>query len=516
MNRKRIWLVILLTFVVSLFSFQSLNAQAETVPLYRLYHSDLQVHLYTTDMNEYKVLGTRGWKQEGVAWLTDAHQGVPVYRLYHPGVKRHLYTKDTNEIQVLQTRGWKKEVLAYRSYGDIKIYRLYHKGIKKHLYTKDANEVSILQTRGWKNEGIAFYGMKTSPEDIAKAQEAVAAAQAQVDTTSATLQQATTAKNQAQQAVTAAQAQLDALPVFNQIKLSTAYVNALKLHDTADYGSAVYNQTVEILKREGRQLNQNNQYQVYPSDAKRTTRYDINNLPKEVIAELSNFGAVLINQIRQQTGKTPVTVTNGSVDFADLVTDNYVADNFDIWNAAGHYDVGIARAAQTFFLDNSQDNKNYWENWAGSFVSRYATIGELKRNVYESIKLFMFSQYEWMHAGSIAGTRFSTLTYMHPQAISYLGIDTANLHGKSGFHYLMVSDIDLTPQSTNFSTTPLANPYNIDANALQAQRNQVSATLSQAQDTLNKSHQALTQALQAYQDAQNNLQKAQAYLASLQ
>ncbi|HFR3426353.1 TPA: hypothetical protein ACHU7U_001591, partial [Streptococcus suis] len=26
------------------------------------------VHLYTSDKNEYNVLSTHGWKQEGVAW----------------------------------------------------------------------------------------------------------------------------------------------------------------------------------------------------------------------------------------------------------------------------------------------------------------------------------------------------------------------------------------------------------------------------------------------------------------
>ena len=71
--------------------------------LYRLYHPGLQVHLYTTDTNEYKVLGARGWKQEGLAWNTADKQGDAVYRLYHPGLRVHLYTKDTNEYKVLAT-----------------------------------------------------------------------------------------------------------------------------------------------------------------------------------------------------------------------------------------------------------------------------------------------------------------------------------------------------------------------------------------------------------------------------
>lgn len=125
--------------------------------VYRLYHSGLQVHLYTTDWNEYNVLQSRGWRDEGVAWSTETNKGDEVYRLYHSGLQVHLYTRDANEYAVLGTRGWRQEGVAYRSYGEIPIYRLYHSGLKKHLYTRDENERDTLQTRGWRYEGIAWY-----------------------------------------------------------------------------------------------------------------------------------------------------------------------------------------------------------------------------------------------------------------------------------------------------------------------------------------------------------------------
>ncbi|HFU4203898.1 TPA: leucine-rich repeat protein [Streptococcus suis] len=157
---KKFKLFTILGFLVLLSLFLGYNVKADT-GLYRLYHSGLQVHLFTTDSNEYKVLGTRGWKQEGIAWSTSDDSGDNVYRLYHPGLKVHLYTKDTNEYKVLAGRGWRQEGVAYRSYGSLPIYRLYHAGIKKHLYTKDANEYKILSQRGWKQEGIAFYGLSS-------------------------------------------------------------------------------------------------------------------------------------------------------------------------------------------------------------------------------------------------------------------------------------------------------------------------------------------------------------------
>ncbi|HFI0695476.1 TPA: hypothetical protein ACGO4F_001571 [Streptococcus suis] len=134
--------------------------QVSTSPVYRLYHEDLKVHLYTRDAYEYKVLAGRGWRQEGQAFLS-ASKGSPVYRLYHEGLKVHLYTRDAHEYKVLAGRGWRQEGTAFYSVTDgTPVYRLYHEGLKKHLYTTDANEYKVLATRGWTQEGIAFYSAK--------------------------------------------------------------------------------------------------------------------------------------------------------------------------------------------------------------------------------------------------------------------------------------------------------------------------------------------------------------------
>lgn len=129
-----------------------------TVPVYRLYHKGIQQHLYTTDANEYQVLASRGWQQEGVAWQTSTTNGASIYRLYQSDLKTHLYTTDEMEYRVLGYSNWAKEGVAYRSHGAIPIYRLYHKGLRKHLFTTDTNERTVLQKRGWSDEGIAFYG----------------------------------------------------------------------------------------------------------------------------------------------------------------------------------------------------------------------------------------------------------------------------------------------------------------------------------------------------------------------
>ena len=163
MKKKSILLFLLATI---LFLFPRVASAASNTPLYRLYHPDLRVHLYTKDKNEYSVLGKRGWNQEGLAWVTANGEGDTVFRLYHPGLKVHLYTKDKNEYQVLATRGWQQEGTAFYSEGSLPIYRLYHTGMKKHLYTKDENEYKVLATRGWKQEGIAFYGLTSETQKV--------------------------------------------------------------------------------------------------------------------------------------------------------------------------------------------------------------------------------------------------------------------------------------------------------------------------------------------------------------
>ena len=136
-------------------------------PRYRLYHDGTKEHLYTTDLNEYTVLGTRGWIQEGVAhqiFLVPApYQGVtpvPLYRLYHPGIRQHHWTTDANEWAVLSSSTWTDEgisgyVLPVSAAGSTPLYRLALPNPPLHLWTTDLNEYEVLQTRGWVAEGIA-------------------------------------------------------------------------------------------------------------------------------------------------------------------------------------------------------------------------------------------------------------------------------------------------------------------------------------------------------------------------
>jgi hypothetical protein len=144
-------------------------ATATTVTQYRLYHDGTKEHLYTTDFNEYNVLGTRGWVQEGVAYkmLTNgAHNSVatvPLFRLYHPGILQHHWTTDSNEAVTLggYTAWFYEGTIGYllptQVTGSVPLYRMALANPPLHLWTTDLNEYTVLATRGWVQEGVIGY-----------------------------------------------------------------------------------------------------------------------------------------------------------------------------------------------------------------------------------------------------------------------------------------------------------------------------------------------------------------------
>ena len=141
---------------------------AATIAQYRLYSPITLEHLYTTDTNEYAVLATRGWVQEGVAYTMFRDGGsygsqyaIPLYRMYHGGIQQHHWTPDTNEVMVLAAGGaWSYEgiagyILPGAGAGSTPLYRLAYFSPALHLWTTDLNEKNVLSSQfGWSYEGI--------------------------------------------------------------------------------------------------------------------------------------------------------------------------------------------------------------------------------------------------------------------------------------------------------------------------------------------------------------------------
>ena len=104
-------------------------APSKGTSVYRLYNEGLKNHLYTTDTNEVKVLTTRhGWKLDNNGKpLFYSGGSIGIYRLYNEKLNgMHLLTTDANEYKVLPSYGWQQE--------GTKIY-----GIKKGSMSYNSN-----------------------------------------------------------------------------------------------------------------------------------------------------------------------------------------------------------------------------------------------------------------------------------------------------------------------------------------------------------------------------------------
>jgi uncharacterized repeat protein (TIGR01451 family) len=136
---------------------------------YRLYNDGTKEHLYTTDLNEYNVLGAGGWAQEGSVGKVlnnpgsfNAVTGTPYYRLYNDQTFWHHWTTDANEYYTLiQFANWHGEgvdgyILPTATAGAMQLYRLNYPALPGlHHWTVDTNEYNTLITPqyGWIGEG---------------------------------------------------------------------------------------------------------------------------------------------------------------------------------------------------------------------------------------------------------------------------------------------------------------------------------------------------------------------------
>jgi hypothetical protein len=147
--------------------------EAVLVNQYRLYSPITLEHLYTTDLNEYNVLGaqTGVWVQEGIGYKMLSSAGtfngafpVPFYRLYHTPSRQHHWTTDSNEVTVLAgLSDWTYEgiigfLLQTQVGTSVPLFRMVFGSPPIHLWSTDTNEKFVLTTqRGWIDEGIPGY-----------------------------------------------------------------------------------------------------------------------------------------------------------------------------------------------------------------------------------------------------------------------------------------------------------------------------------------------------------------------
>ena len=276
-----------------------------------------------------------------------------------------------------------------------------------------------------------------------------------------------------------------------------------------------------------------NKYTPSAKDQADETRYDINNLPKEVTDELNYFVADLINQMRRQLGLPDVVLSKSSLEFANKIAKEYVKANFstamkDEYRAkggAGHYAKGIYKVAKEYGLNSTYTEetiKEYaekglqpYENALTTYVYHNfddadgvfrKTLGEMKEKLYDDLIELVSHKNDYLHTQGILQFDYANET------VYFGGVAQSKTDEFYTTHFL-TSIRTTNVDGSNWDKTPIANPLS-DTNKEQ-EIAKARQTLAEAMTARKDAQAQLEATSKAVSDAQTALQNAQATLKAL-
>ena len=276
-----------------------------------------------------------------------------------------------------------------------------------------------------------------------------------------------------------------------------------------------------------------NKYTPSAKDQADETRYDINNLPKEVTDELNYFVADLINQMRHQLGLPDVVLSKSSLEFANKIAKEYVKANFskameDEYYAkggAGHYAKGIYKVAKEYGLNSTYTEetiKEYaekglqpYENALTTYVYHNfddedgvfrKTIGEMKEKLYDDLIELVSHKNDYLHTQGILQFDYANET------VYFGGVAQSKTDEFYTTHFL-TSIRTTNVDGSKWDKTPIVNPLS-DTNKEQ-EIAKARQTLADAMNARKDAQAQLEATSNAVSDAQTALQNAQATLKAL-
>ena len=276
-----------------------------------------------------------------------------------------------------------------------------------------------------------------------------------------------------------------------------------------------------------------NKYTPSSKDQADETRYDINNLPKEVTDELNYFVADLINQMRRQLGLPDVVLSKSSLEFANKIAKEYVKANFskamkDEYRAkggAGHYAKGIYKVAKEYGLnstyteeenqENAEKGLQPYENALTTYVYHNfddedgvfrKTLGEMKEKLYDDLIELVSHKNDYLHTQGILQFDYANET------VYFGGVAQSKTDEFYTTHFL-TSIRTTNVDGSKWDKTPIANPLS-DTNKEQ-ELAKARQTLADAMNARKDAQAQLEATSKAVSDAQTTLQNAQATLKAL-
>ena len=382
---------------------------------------------------------------------------------------------------------------------------------------------------------------------VKQAEQTVKSAQANLESKSQEKETAKTNADVANTAYNKAVSMLNALQKDTKatITLAPDFIKAVKdeiafkkeIREGIDYSDDVRRaKNMELYKRVITTQLQNrtlNKYTPSAKDQADETRYDINNLPKEVTDELNYFVADLINQMRRQLGLPDMVLSNTSLEFAQKVAKEYVKANFskamkDEYRAkggAGHYAKGIYKVAKEYGLNSTYTEetiKEYaekglqpYENALTTYVYHNfddadgvfrKTVGEMKEKLYDDLIELVSHKNDYLHTQGILQFDYANET------VYFGGVAQSKTDEFYTTHFL-TSIRTTNVDGSKWDKTPIVNPLsNTNKEQELAKARQ---TLADAMNARKDAQAQLEATSKAVSDAQTTLQNAQATLKAL-
>lgn len=383
---------------------------------------------------------------------------------------------------------------------------------------------------------------------VKQAEQTVKSAQANLEAKSQEKETAKTSADQANTTYNQAVSMLNALQKDTKatITLATDFIKALKdemalnkeirtvgQNLTKEYINTKSDEIYDRIVNSQLQNRTLNKYTPSAKDQADETRYDINNLPKEVTDELNYFVADLINQMRHQLGLPDVVLSKSSLEFANKIAKEYVKANFskamkDEYRAkggAGHYAKGIYKVAKEYDLnstyteeenqENAEKGLQPYENALTTYVYHNfddedgvfrKTLGEMKEKLYDDLVELVSHKNDYLHTQGILQFDYANET------VYFGGVAQSKTDEFYTTHFL-TSIRTTNVDGSKWDKTPIVNPL---SNANKEQEiAKARQTLADAMTTRKDAQAQLEATSNAVSDAQTALQTAQATLSAL-
>ena len=384
--------------------------------------------------------------------------------------------------------------------------------------------------------------LKQAEQTVKSAQANLENKSQEKETAKTNAEKANTTYNQAVSTLNALQkedskATITLAPDFiKAVKESMAYSERLRSgenlpSDEEQYENAVkYRKMIIDAQLQNRTLNK---YTPSAKDQADETRYDINNLPKEVTDELNYFVADLINQMRRQLGLPDVVLSKSSLEFANKIAKEYVKadwshamiDEYRAKGGAGHYAKGVYKAASEYGLksgyseakdkeymekgfqpyENSVTNPLYHDFDDADGVYR-KTIGEMKEKLYDDLIELVSHKNDYLHTQGI-------LQFDYADEVAYFGGVAQSKSDEIYTTHFITSLRSSHVDGSKWDKTPIVNPLS-DTNK-EAEIAKARQTLADAMTARKDAQAQLEATSKAVSDAQTALQTAQATLTAL-